>query len=180
MSSVLAQQSTITRRHQNRYVKMGRGWRAVKFNAPEENPFDRIPRGMGYATSKPRNCNTRRPDDVTVFHQCTSSGKPKKKKIEMENGMNSKRNCFFVCFRGCRGCLSARNQCKKSFLLSLHFVKHERHFSRFSPFVRCRHFPPLFVLWSDKKGERKRDFPINGIIIIFMNQKRGAIPGRPT
>jgi len=80
MSSVLAQQSTITRRHQNRYVKMGRGWRTMKFNAPEENPFDRIPRTMGYATSKPRNCNTRRPDDVTVFHQFTSSGKPKKKR----------------------------------------------------------------------------------------------------
>jgi len=80
---------------------------------------------------------------------------------------------FLFVFRGCRGCLSARNQCKKSFLLSLHFVKHERHFSRFSPFVRCRHFPPLFALRSDKKGERKRDFPINGIIIIFMNQKRG-------
>jgi len=72
-------------------------------------------------------------------------------------------------------------KCPKSvqeilFVVSLHFVKHERHFSRFSPFVRCRHFPPLFALRSDKKGERKKDFPINGIIIIFMNQKKRSDP----
>lgn len=64
---------------------------------------------------------------------------------------------FLFVVHGCRGCLSARNQCKKCFLLSLHFVKHERHFSRFSPSDRCRHFALLFGCGRIKR--HRKDFP---------------------
>lgn len=146
------------------YVKMLGVCRSVKLNAPEGNPFDRIPKDNGIRNIKAARLHHKE----TRWCDSFSSIPLHKHKWKIMKICRARSEIVFLfVVHGCRGCLSARNQCKKCFLLSLHFVKHERHFSRFSPFWQVQTFCAIVRLRSHKKGT-ERIFPINRIIIIFM------------